>query len=360
MSAGSAIDQSQKFELEELEALSQKAAKVEGMPVELKERINKMLLRLNRMAQTGGYAEQFDNISRYVDTVCSIPWNPSTKDRLDLKETRKLLDSTHYGMEYTKERILEYLATMQLMQRQGEDVVARSPILLFVGLQGIGKTTLAISIADAMGRKFVRIAMGAIGSVLELRGRSKVFPEAEPGQIIKALIKTGVKNPVILLDEIEKASGEAGLRADVMATLLEILDPAQNIEFRDHYVDFPVNLSDVMFICSANNLGTLSTALLDRMEVIKVSSYTDPEKIAIARDYLLPKVIAKSGLRPDELTIDPDLWPSIVRPFGFDSGIRSLNRTIDSICRKVAKEIVEGKTTGVKIDATNLKLYLPK
>jgi len=350
----------EKYDFEELQALSIKVDHVQGMPVELKERITKMLNRLNRMAQTGGYAEQFDNISRYVDTVSSIPWVDTTKDQLDLAEAKKLLDKNHYGMETTKERILEYLATMKLMQRQGEDVIARSPILLFVGLQGIGKTTLAISIADALGRKFVRIAMGAIGSVLELRGRSKVFPEAEPGQIIKALIKTQVKNPVILLDEIEKASGEAGLRADVMATLLEILDPAQNIEFRDHYVDFPIDLSDVMFICSANNLGTLSTALLDRMEVIKMSSYTDPEKIAIARDYLLPKVIAKSGLQPGELTIDPDLWQNIVRPFGFDSGIRSLNRTLDAICRKVAKEIVEGRSTSVTINASNLKDYLPK
>jgi ATP-dependent Lon protease len=283
-----------------------------------------------------------------------------TKDQLNLDEAKKLLDKNHYGMETTKERILEYLATMKLMQRQGADAIARSPILLFVGLQGIGKTTLAISIADALGRKFVRIALGAIGSVLELRGRSKVYPEAEPGQIIKALIKTQVKNPVILLDEIEKASGETGLRADVMATLLEILDPAQNIEFRDHYVDYPVDLSDVMFICSANNLGTLSTALMDRMEVIKMTSYTDPEKIAIGRDYLFPKVIKATGLQPEEINIDPDLWPSIVRPFGFDSGIRSLNRTLDAICRKVAKEIVEGKVTSVKIDATNLKNYLPK
>jgi len=349
-----------KYEFAELTALSQKVKKIEGMPEELSARLEKMLSRLNRMASIGGYADQFDNISRYIDTVSSIPWVAATSDRLDLKAAKELLDKNHYGMEQTKERILEYLATMQLMQRQGADVVARSPILLFVGLQGIGKTTLAISIAEALGRKFVRIAMGAIGSVLELRGRSKVFPEAEPGQIIKALIKTQVRNPVILLDEIEKASGEAGLRADVMATLLEILDPAQSVEFRDHYVDFPVNLSDVMFICSANNLGTLSTALLDRMEVIKFNAYTDAEKIAIGRDYLLPKVTAKSGLTSGELTIDPSLWPSIVRPFGFDSGIRSLNRTLDAICRKVAKEIVEGKTKSVTLTAANLKDYLPK
>ncbi|MBU0649979.1 AAA family ATPase [Patescibacteria group bacterium] len=350
----------EKFEFAELESLATKVAQVKGMPPELKERIDKMLNRLNRMAQIGGYAEQFDSIARYVDTVSSIPWVAATQDQLDLAKAKELLDKNHYGMETTKERILEYLATMKLMQRQGEDVMARSPILLFVGLQGIGKTTVAASIAEALGRKFIRLALGAIGSVLELRGRSRAYPEAEPGQIIKALIRTEVRNPVILLDEIEKAAGEAGLRADVMATLLEILDPVQNIEFRDHYVDFPVDLSDVMFICSANNLGTLSTALLDRMEVIKMGSYTDPEKIVIARDYLLPKVIAKSGLKPEELRIDPDLWPNIVRPFGYDSGIRSLNRVLDAICRKVAKEIVEGKSTTVSITAANLKEYLPK
>ncbi len=167
-------------------------------------------------------------------------------------------------------------------------------------------------------------------------------------------------NPVILLDEIEKASGEQGLRSDIMATLLEVLDPNQNIEFRDHYVDFPINLSNVLFVCSANNTGTISTALMDRMEIIKMPSYTDAEKIVIARDYLFPKIVQKSGLKPEEIQIDPNLWPGVVRPFGFDSGIRSLGRTLESICRKVAKEIVEGKSTEVLIDESNLKYYLPK
>ena len=212
----------------------------------------------------------------------------------------------------------------------------------------------------SLERKFVRIALGAIGTVLELRGRSKVFPEAEPGQIIKALIRTGVKNPVILLDEIDKASGEKGLREDVMATLLEVLDPNQNPDFRDHYIDYPYNLSEVLFICSANTLGTISTALMDRMEVIKMPSYTDAEKIVIGRDYLLPKVLVNAGLKEGELSFDPNLWQSIVRPFGFDSGIRSLNRTLESIARKAAKEIVDGKSAKVYITAENLKYYLPK
>jgi len=311
------------------------------------------------MANLGHYAEEFDTLSRYIEVTASIPWKNKTEDKLDLENARKLMDNSHHGMDYVKERIIEYLATLQLLQMRNRNAIARSPVLLFVGLQGVGKTTLSISIAQALGRKFQRIAMGGIGSPLELRGKSKAFPEAEPGQIIKALIKTGTRNPVILLDEIEKASGEAGLRNDIMAILLEILDPAQNVEFRDHYIDYPVNLSDVLFICSANNTGTITTALMDRMEVIKMPSYTDMEKQVIAKEYLMPKVMERSGLNPGELEIDPNLWPGIVRPFGYDSGIRSLGRTLESICRKVAKEIVEGKSKKVYLTAENLKHYLP-
>ena len=239
-------------------------------------------------------------------------------------------------------------------------MIAQTPILLLVGLQGVGKTTLAMSIARALGRKFVRIAMGGIGSTLELRGRSKSYPEAEPGQIVKSLLKTQVINPVILLDEIDKASGEKGLLSDIMAILLEILDPNQNNEFRDHYIDFPINLSEVLFICSANNTGTISTALMDRMEVIKMPAYTDNEKLVIARDYLLPQIFESSGLKAGELIIDDSLWPAIVRPFGYDTGIRSLSRTLEAICRKVAKQIVEGSAQQVHLTTDNLKYYLPQ
>ena len=313
------------------------------------------------MAQTGGYASEFDTLSRYIETLVDIPWTVRTEDRLDLEAAKAVLNKNHYGMEDVKQVMLEYLATMILMQqRGGQDSISKAPILLLVGLQGVGKTTLAYSIAEALNRKFMRIAMGAIGSVLEIRGKSKAFPEAEPGQIIKALMRSGVTNPVILLDEIDKASGQEGLRSDVMAVLLEILDPKQNIEFRDHYIDYPIDLSQVLFICSANNLGTISAALLDRMEVIKMPAYTDQEKIVIARDYILPKVLERSGLKEGELLIDPNLWPGVVRPFGFDTGIRSLERTLQAVCRKVAKEIVEGKSTAVTITADNLKYYLPK
>lgn len=348
------------FLFEELSLLSQKLDKAVSLPDELRSRADYMLKRLNRMAQTGGYASEFDTLSRYIETLIDIPWNVRTEDRLDLDAAKEVLNKNHYGMEDVKQVMLEYLATMILMQKRGQDSISKAPILLLVGLQGVGKTTLAYSIAEALNRKFMRIAMGAIGSVLEIRGKTKAFPEAEPGQIIKALIRSGVTNPVILLDEIDKASGQEGLRSDVMAVLLEILDPKQNIEFRDHYIDYPIDLSQVLFICSANNLGTISAALLDRMEVIKMPAYTDQEKIVIARDYILPKVLERSGLKEGELLIDPNLWPGVVRPFGFDTGIRSLERTLQAVCRKVAKEIVEGKSTTVTITADNLKYYLPK
>lgn len=348
------------FLFEELSVLSEKLDKAVSLPEELRSRADYMLRRLNRMAQTGGYASEFDTLSRYIETIVDIPWNSKSEDRLDLEAAKEVLNKNHFGMEDVKQVMLEYLATMILMQQRGQDSISKAPILLLVGLQGVGKTTLAYSIAEALNRKFMRIAMGAIGSVLEIRGKSKAFPEAEPGQIIKSLIRSGVMNPVILLDEIDKASGQEGLRSDVMAVLLEILDPKQNIEFRDHYIDYPIDLSQVLFICSANNLGTISAALLDRMEVIKMPAYTDQEKIVIARDYILPKVLERSGLKEGELIIDPNLWPGVVRPFGFDTGIRSLERTLQAICRKVAKEIVEGKSASVTINADNLKYYLPK
>ena len=348
------------FIFEELNVLSKKVEDTEGLPIDLKQRLEQMLDRLNRMANLGHYASEFDTLSRYIETVLSIPWAKETKDILDLEKAKESLEKNHYGMQYSKDRILEYLSTLILLSKRGKDAIAKSPIILLVGLQGVGKTTLAYSIAETLDRKFERIAMGGIGSPTELRGRAKSFPEAEPGQVIKSLIRTGVKNPLILLDEIDKASGEQGLRSDIMAILLEILDPKQNVAFRDHYVDYPIDLSNVLFICSANTTGTLSTALMDRMEIIKMPSYSDEEKIVIARDYLMPQILEKSGLKSDELEIVPDLWPGIVRPFGYDSGIRSLGRTLEGVCRKVAREIVEGKTTKVTLTADNLKYYLPQ
>jgi ATP-dependent Lon protease len=348
------------FLFDEIKELQDRIDSHKDLPIDLRDKLEKMVRRLNTMAKMGTYSTDFDIVSKYINTVLQVPWIARTEDKLDLAGTLDMLNATHYGMPNVKDRMMEYLSTLILMRRKGENAFAKSPVLLLVGLQGVGKTTVAISLAKALDRKFVRIAMGAIGSTTELRGQSKSLPEAEPGQIIKALIKTGVRNPVILLDEIEKASGQTGLLSDVMAILLELLDPSQNISFRDHYLDYPVDLSEVLFVCSANNTGTLSAALMDRLEILKMPSYSNDEKVVIARDYVFPKVLSNSGLNEDELQIESTLWPDVIKPFGFDSGIRSITRTLEAVARKAAREIVEGRVESILITKDNLKYYLPK
>jgi len=354
------------FLFEELKDLEKKLEQ-EKIPVDLKIRAEKMLDRLNRMAKLGGYSSEFETISRYVETITSIPWGKETEDNLDLKHAKETLDKNHYGLEDVKERILEYLSVIKLRknttQEKPEDVLLseeyHAPILCLVGLQGIGKTTMAASIAASLGREFIRISLGATGSILEIRGQSKALPDAEPGQIIKSLIRTNVMNPLILLDEVDKASGERGLRSDIMAALLEILDPEQNTTFRDHYIDFPINLSKVLFVCSANNTGTFSTALTDRLEIIRMPAYTDEQKEIIAKNYLFNRVVSSSGLTTKDISIEEEVWPLLIRPLGFDTGIRSLRRNIETMVRKVAKEKVEGKKDTTIISAENIKKYLP-
>jgi ATP-dependent Lon protease len=233
-----------------------------------------------------------------------------------------------------------------------------TPVFLFVGLQGVGKTSIARSIAQSMNRKFARISLGAIGDVRTLRGTPRYSVDGEPGQIVKSLIRCGTMNPVILLDEIEKSSGNVGLLSDVMATLLEILDPEQNATFVDHYIDHPIDLSNVMFICTANNLGGLSAALLDRVEVIRFTSYSDEEKEVIAKQYILPGVLEEYSLTPDQIQISDDIWISVIRPVGFDAGIRQLERNIATMIRSVARKIVEGESTPIIINKENLSDFL--
>ncbi len=338
-------------------------AKIDGckdLPEDLKDKSLGILDRVNRMAKLGNYSSEFENLAKYVDVITKIPWNTFTEDKLDIKYAEEVLEKNHYGIKDVKERIIEYLSTMILLKKRGITDQGKSPVILFVGLQGIGKTTISISIAEALQRKFVRIPMGGLGSVQELRGVSRTNIDAEPGQIIKALINSGVRNPVILLDEIDKTSGSESLRFDFMAVLLEILDPNQNHSFRDQYVDYPFDLSDVVFVCSANYTNTIAAALMDRLEVIKMPSYTDIEKVEIGKKYLFPKILKTYGLTPEELVVEESLWINIVRPFGFDAGIRSLQRTLEGVTRKVAREIVEGKVTSVKLTEQNLKQYLPK
>jgi len=336
------------------------------VPVELKEETMRSVNRLRRMAKWGNYSSEFETVYKYVDWVTRIPWGQITEDNLDIQNARKIMDSTHYGMDTVKNLILDYLSVMQLKKIrtnrdpsyvQKEENV-NSPVLLFVGLQGVGKTSIAQSIATSMGRQFARISLGAIGDVRTLRGVPRYEIDSEPGQIAKALIRTQSMNPVILIDEIEKASVNKGLLNDVMAVLLEILDPEQNSNFIDHYIDYPIDLSKVFFICTANNLGGLSTALLDRLEVIRFTSYNDEDKKVIATKYILPVALSKMGLNKEYVEISEEVWPLIIRPVGFDAGIRQLERNIYTLLRSVAREIIEGKPVPIVITPENLKEYV--
>lgn len=330
-----------------------------NIPEDIRFDVEQRLSRMVKTAQFGGFSREFESISKYIDWILKVPWGKYTPDQLDLYEVRAKMDIRSYGLGKVKDRILEYIASMRLRQMQDEsNRIVNSPIMLFVGLQGIGKTSMAKGIGDALGRETIRIAMGGLGSTFELRGKPKTETDAEPGQIVKALIKAKSLNPLIILDELDKISGNALLRKDFMAILLEILDPEQNIAFRDLYIDYPIDLSRVFFICTANNLSTFSSALLDRLEVVRFYSYSDEEKVVIGRDYVLPEIMREIGLTPDMIEFASDSWETIVRPLGFDSGIRQLKRNLYSICRKVAKIIVLGQASKVIITSKNAKSFI--
>lgn len=338
----------------EVDKLKEKIGK-SFLPQELKEKVLNMLLRLKRIAKFGGYSEEYEKIAHYIDWILSLPWSQETDDILDLGKAKVVLDKHHYGMEDIKERILEYLAVLKLNIQKGTK--NRAPILFLVGLVGTGKTTFGYALAEVMGRKFARIPFGGMGSALDLRGQSRLHPDNEPGRVIKALKTAGSKNPVILLDEIDRVSENS--RSDIMGVLVELLDPEQNSHFIDHYIDYPFDLSKVLFLATANNTTNISTAVLDRLEVLQMPSYSDQEKIIIAKDYILPKTLTATGLTEDNLTIEETLWPKIVRPLGYDAGIRTLERTINGICRKVAVLVVSGKSQHLFLRSENFKKFLP-
>lgn len=325
----------------------------------LTERIQRLaLLRASAGFLSPTYIVEYETTSAYINWVVSLPWNNKTHDILDLNVAKAILDKNHYGLTGIKDRILEYIATIILnLQNKTMEHVRRAPILCLVGLAGTGKTTLAASIAEALGRKFERVPFGGMGDARALRGQSRAFADAEPGSIIKKLAHAQAKNSVLLLDELDRVSQEA--RADIMGVLIELLDAEQNIAFTDHYIDYPFDLSEILFVATANNTSNIATAVLDRLEIIQLPSYTDEEKIVIGKSYLFPKARTITALSEKQLAIDDNLWPAIVRPLGFDTGIRSLERTIEGICRKVARLIVEGKTTNVHIDVSNIKQFLP-
>lgn len=316
------------------------------------------LLRASTGFLSATYILEYESTASYINWVINLPWNKRSQDILDLSHAKTVFDKNHYGMQNIKDRLLEYLSSIILNLKQGNlEHFIKAPILCFVGLPGTGKTTFASSIAEAMGRSFERIPFGGMGDARALRGQSRAMADAEPGYIVKKLADAKTKNCVILLDELDRVSQEA--RADIMGVLVELLDFEQNKTFTDHYIDFPFNLSEVLFVTTANNTTNVSTAVLDRLEIIQMPSYQDAEKIVIAKDYLFPKVRKESGLLENELIIDQDVWPGIIRPLGFDSGIRSLYRTIEGICRKTSRYIVEGKAQSIHITNQNIKEFLP-
>lgn len=341
----------------EIESLKKKVQEA-SIPDKLREDTNIRLDQLSKLTNSPTFLPEFDRMEKFIDWIVNLPWEARTQDNLDLENARKILDKYHHGLGEIKERILEYVSVMKLKQEKGESGdVYRAPILCFVGLVGTGKTTIAYSIAEALGRKFARIPFGGMGDPLDLRGQSRMHADAEPGKIIKALRTTQSKNLVILLDEIDRVT-DVG-RASIMGVLVELLDPEQNHSFTDHYIDFPVDLSEVLFIATANNTTHISTAVLDRLEPIGMPSYSDMEKITIGRDFVLPRAIKAAGIPDGALQIDDNVWPTVVRPLGYDAGIRTLERTIDGIVRKVAKLMVEGKGESFKITPENIKEFLP-
>ena len=341
---------------DQLDSLST-AIKTADIPEELRSEIILRLEQLKGLTTSPTFLPEFDRLNKYIDWILTLPWNVRTEDILDLNHAREILDKNHHGLNEIKDRILEYISVMRLKQEKGEgEDILRAPILCFVGLVGTGKTTIAFSIAEAMGRNFARIPFGGMGDPLDLRGQSRMHPEAEPGKIIKALRTTKSKNCVILLDEIDRVTDEG--RSSIMGVLVELLDPEQNRSFSDHYLDYPFDLSEVMFIATANNTHSISTAVLDRLEPIQMPSYSDQEKITIGRQYMLPKIIRQSGIPAEALVIDEAVWPQIVRPLGYDAGMRTLERTIQGIVRKVAMDMVEGKIQTFKVTTENVKQFL--
>lgn len=339
------------------------------LPPELYSKVERMLASVNRQYGTAGYNGSYDQAERYIDWVTHMPWTVRSEDNLDIDKARTILDQSHYGLEPIKTRILEFVSILNLQERARSDALRTEvvkneqrqgrqaqPVLFFVGLPGIGKTSIAYSVAKALSREFVRIPMGGMGSALQLRGQSKADGEAEPGQIIKGLRRAGTKNPVILLDEIDRTAEQA--RAQIMGVLLELLDPEQNFAFTDYYLDFPFDLSDALFLASANNTTGISNAVLDRMELIKMPGYADDEKVVIARDYLLPRQLQITGMPLDAIEFAPDVWPAIARPLGYDAGIRTMERTINAVVRNAAMRMVEGRGTHFEITLDNIKDFI--
>jgi ATP-dependent Lon protease len=330
-------------EIEELEAKLKKTR----MPKEVRKEAKKQLSRMEMMHPDSSEATI---IRTYIDWILDVPWQKSTKDKLDLVEAKKVLDEDHYGLERVKERILEYLAVRKLNKE------TKGPILCFVGPPGVGKTSLGQSIARAMGRKFHRLSLGGMRDEAEIRGHRRTYIGAMPGRIVQGLKTVGSNNPIFMMDEIDKIGSD--YRGDPSSALLEVLDPEQNFEFSDHYLNLPLDLSKVMFITTANMSDTIPGPLLDRMEVIRLSGYTLEEKTVISRKYLLPRQLKENGLRPTHLRISDETLKFIVTHYTYEAGLRNLEREIGKVCRKVARKVAEGGRGPYTVSARNVDKYL--
>jgi ATP-dependent Lon protease len=305
---------------------------------------------LDRLERMGSASPEYQMIRTYLDWVLEVPWSTRTEDRLDPIEARRVLDEDHYDLDKVKERIVEYLAVRKLKGNM------KGPILCFVGAPGVGKTSLGQSIARAMNRKFVRISLGGVRDEAEIRGHRRTYIGAMPGRLVQAMRNAGAINPVMMLDEIDKIS--VGIQGDPAAALLEVLDPAQNHSFRDHYLEIPLDLSQVLFIATANQLGTVHPALLDRMEIISLSGYTEEEKVHIAKMYLIPRQREEHGLKPEQITFDDEAIRRTIAEYTRESGVRSLERQIGTIARKVAARVATDAAYATRIEGRAVPEYL--
>ncbi len=316
-------------------------------PDYVKEKTKKEIKRFRNMSSSSSES----TVERgYIETVLELPWNKMSVDNKDLDHAAQVLDDDHYGLKDVKERVLEFLAVRNLTSK-GE-----SPIICLVGPPGTGKTSIARSIASALEKKYVRISLGGVRDEAEIRGHRKTYIGAMPGRIVNGLRQAGVSNPLMLLDEIDKVSSD--YKGDTSAALLEVLDSEQNCRFRDHYIEMPVDLSEVLFIATANEVSGIPKPLLDRMELIEVSSYTENEKFHIAKEHLVEKQKSKNGIKKEQLTITDSALKDIIRLYTREAGVRSLERTIGKLCRKAAREIFKDSEAAVKVTKTNLKTYL--
>lgn len=328
-----------------------------GMPEEAEREANRELDRLSKLPPA---AAEYGVIKTYLDWLTSLPWNVSTENDIDIQRTREILNEDHYGLDKIKDRILEYLAVRKLKldqaEAEGEEIVNREPILCFVGPPGVGKTSLAQSIARALGREMTRMSLGGVRDESEIRGHRRTYVGAMPGRIIQAIRRVGSNDPVFVLDEVDKLGND--WRGDPSSALLEVLDPEQNSDFRDHYLDVPFDLSKVMFIATANMLDPIPAPLRDRMEIVELSSYTDEDKLQIAKRYLVPKQMKANGLKGREIEWTDDGLMAIIQHYTRESGVRNLEREIGTAARKVATVVAEGKNPPASVGKEEIRDYL--